>query len=58
MTEHIRKCPADGSYTLEKKCSCGCDTFIPRPPKFSLIDKYADLKREIKKNELKEKGLY
>jgi H/ACA ribonucleoprotein complex subunit 3 len=45
-------------YTLEKKCpSCGKETVIPRPPKFSLQDKYAALRRESKKEELKERKL-
>ncbi|MEW5896766.1 MAG: nucleolar RNA-binding Nop10p family protein [Nanoarchaeota archaeon] len=58
MAEHIRKCPAEGTYTLEKKCSCGAETVVPRPPKFSLKDKYAPLRREIKREELKKKMLY
>lgn len=50
MAEHIRKCVDDLRYTVEKKCpSCGKETILPRPPKFSLEDKYAALRREYKK---------
>lgn len=59
MAEHIHKCLFDNRYTLEKVCpACGKETIIPRPPKFSLDDKYAGLRREAKMEELKKKGLY
>ncbi len=59
MAEHIRKCVDDQRYTLEQKCpSCGKETILPRPPKFSLEDKYASLRRESKKDELKGKGFF
>ena len=59
MAEHIQKCVDDQKYTLEKKCpSCGKETILPRPPKFSLQDKYASLRRESKKEELRKKGLF
>lgn len=58
MAEHIRKCVDDQRYTLEKNCpACGKETILPRPPKFSLQDRYASLRRESKKQELQEKGL-
>ncbi len=44
---------------LEQLCpSCRTATIIPKPPKFSLDDKYAGLRREVKRKELGEKGLY
>ncbi|MDP3699120.1 MAG: nucleolar RNA-binding Nop10p family protein [Nanoarchaeota archaeon] len=59
MAEHIRKCVDDQGYTLEKNCPiCGKETILPRPPKFSLPDKYASLRRESKKTGLQEKGLF
>lgn len=59
MVEHIHKCISCAHYTLEDKCpSCGSATIMPRPPKYSPDDKYAQMKREIKKEELKKKGLY
>jgi len=59
MVEHIHKCPQCSRYTLEDTCPvCKVPTFLPRPPKFSLQDKYAKMKREMKKPELAQKGLY
>lgn len=59
MSEHIHKCFACMKYTMEKKCPrCGAATVLPKPPKFSLEDKYAGYRRESKKKELLEKGLY
>ena len=52
MSQSINKCPSCNTYTLEKICSkCGVDTLLPRPPKFSLNDKYAQYRREVKKSE-------
>ncbi|HLD79914.1 MAG TPA: nucleolar RNA-binding Nop10p family protein [Candidatus Nanoarchaeia archaeon] len=59
MAEHIHKCLTDLHYTIAKLCPlCNTTTILPRPPKFSLQDKYAALRREEKKKELKEKKLY
>lgn len=59
MSEHLHKCISCECYTLEEKCpTCNNPAVIPRPPKFSLDDKYAKLRREIKKEELSKKGLY
>lgn len=53
MAEHIRKCVHDQRYTIEKECpQCKKETIIPRPPKFSLQDKYAGMRRESKKKDL------
>ena len=61
MAKHIYKCSSCLRYTLEDTCP-SCEkkerTVLPRPPKFSLEDKYADLQREVKKEELVKKGLY
>ena len=58
MAMHIQRCSEHG-YTLEKECKkCNLETATPRPPKFSLEDKYGDYRRDVKKKELKEKGLY
>ncbi len=56
MSEHILQCPVCKKYTLQDECHT--KTFFPRPPKFSLDDKYAPLRREAKKEELVKKGLY
>lgn len=59
MAKHIHKCTSCRTYTLEEKCpSCSKEAVIPRPPKFSLGDKYAELRRKVKKEELKKRGLY
>ena len=59
MSQHIYKCVSCSSYTIEEKCSkCGEKAILPRPPKFSLDDKYAHLKREAKKEGFRKKGLY
>jgi H/ACA ribonucleoprotein complex subunit 3 len=58
MARHIHKCSTCQFYTIEKKCSkCGGVTVLPRPPKFSLNDKYSGLRREVRKKELKKLGL-
>jgi rRNA maturation protein Nop10 len=46
MAAHIMKCPSCEKYTMKKKCCV--DTVFPRPPKFSLNDKYADYRRKSK----------
>jgi H/ACA ribonucleoprotein complex subunit 3 len=59
MVEHIHKCVSCNKYTLKESCpDCGSATILPRPPKYSSEDKYAQMKREIKKEELKKKNLY
>ena len=55
--EHIRKCSSCGKYTMEKNCSqCSAETALAKPPKFSPDDKYASMRREIKREELMKKG--
>ena len=59
MAQHIYHCSACRSYTLAELCPrCGQKTLLPRPPKFSLDDKYAPLRREARKEGWREKGLY
>jgi len=59
MAEHIYKCVKDRSYTMEKFCPrCNAAAILPRPPKFSLQDKYSSLRRESRKTGLQEKNLY
>jgi len=56
--KHILACSPCGKYTLEKTCPrCGKETILARPPKFSLEEKYGELRRKVKKEEWKEKGL-
>ena len=59
MSQHIFKCLNCRSYSLEDSCSgCGGKCVTPRPPKFSLEDKYADYRRITKLEELKKRNLY
>jgi len=59
MAAHIHRCPHEKIYTLGNECpSCARQTILPKPPKFSLDDKYANMRRQIKKKELQEQGLY
>lgn len=57
MAEHIHKCNSCEKYTLEKKCPvCNQETILAKPPKFSPDDKYAELRRRAKKEELEKSG--
>ncbi len=59
MAEHLYKCSSCKIYTLKKECpACGKAALLPRPPKFSLQDKYAEYRRKAKKEGLIEKELY
>lgn len=43
---------------MKQECpKCSLKTVEARPPRFSLDDKYASYRREVKEKELKEKGL-
>ena len=57
MAKHIYKCISCNNYTLEESCKCGGKAVFPRPPMFSLDDKYAGLRRKVRKEELEKKGL-
>ena len=57
MAKHIHKCGSCQLYTLHEACpKCQGKTIIPKPPKFSLNDKYSSYRRESKKEEFAEKG--
>ena len=58
MAQKIHKCTSCSQYTMGDICiSCGSKAIIPRPPKFSLTDKYANYRRKTRTKELIEKGL-
>jgi len=45
----IKKCSLCNRYTMKDRCpSCGGETRIAHPPKFSIEDKYAKYRRMIK----------
>jgi len=52
----ILRCQKCGQYTLEPS-HCNQQAIPPRPPRFSVEDKYADLKRKAKQEDLKKRGL-
>jgi len=44
---------------MSEECpKCKNKTILPKPPKFSLEDKYAGYRRKVIKEELIQKGLY
>jgi H/ACA ribonucleoprotein complex subunit 3 len=46
----MRKCPNCKIYTFKEKCpKCGAYTVFPNPPKFSPLDKYGKLRRNLKR---------
>ncbi|ACX73055.1 RNA-binding protein Nop10p [Methanocaldococcus vulcanius M7] len=51
----MRKCPRCESYSLRDTCpKCREKTIIPKPPKFSLEDRWGKYRRMLKR-ELKKK---
>ena len=45
-------------YTMKQECpKCSLKTVEAKPPRFSLDDKYSSYRREVKREELEEKGL-
>ncbi len=59
MGKLLRKCVDCRRYTMtEDNCpECGGKTINPQPAKFSIIDKYGDYRRKLKKmNESSEKS--
>ncbi|MBT5739491.1 ribosome biogenesis protein [Candidatus Woesearchaeota archaeon] len=56
MAAVLKQCAICKQYTL-KQNHCQKLTILPRPPKYSPIDKLGKYRREAKKDFLKEKGL-
>ncbi len=46
---HILKCTTCKSYGLEEKCTCGSKRERVTPAKYSPEDKYAEYRRQAKK---------
>jgi len=47
----MKKCQKCGTYTLKDICpNCGEKTAIPKPPKFSLEDRWGKYRRMLKKS--------
>jgi H/ACA ribonucleoprotein complex subunit 3 len=54
---HILKCEKCGKYSMKEGCACGGRAVNVKPPKYSPDDKYAELRRKVKRQALEEKGL-
>jgi len=54
---HILKCQECGSYNLSPSCRCSGTAVTPRPPKFSLEDKYSSYRRKAKEEDYRKRGL-
>ncbi|WP_456373138.1 RNA-protein complex protein Nop10 [Methanocaldococcus sp.] len=47
----MKKCLKCGTYTLKDVCpKCGEKTIIPKPPKFSLEDRWGKYRRMLKRS--------
>ncbi len=57
MAKHILKCIKCKKYSLEKVCECGGQCIEVKPPKYSPDDKYENLRRKAKEEDLQNKGL-
>ncbi len=55
--KHILFCNKCKRFTMQENCSCGEKALTKKPAKYSLDFKYRNLRREAKKEELKNKGL-
>ena len=55
--KHILKCAKCGKYTMKEVCSCGNNTLVAKPLKYSPDDKFGSYKRKAKLNEYAERGL-
>ena len=59
MTKYLQKCKECNQYGLlndTSKCrSCGGQLLNPKPPKFSLIDKYGKYRMKYFKEEFEKK---
>lgn len=55
----IRFCTRCAEYTLSEMCPrCGAASFEKKPPKYSPQDRTAKYRREARKQDLGERGLF
>lgn len=54
---HMFKCKNCGKYTMKEICSCGGAAVVPRPAKYSPLDKFANYRRQAKIDEYKSRGM-
>lgn len=55
MATVLRHCSVCKKYTLQEN-HCDQPTLLPRPPKFSLTDKYGEYRRQARLAERKQLG--
>ncbi|MEE9151646.1 MAG: RNA-protein complex protein Nop10 [Thermoplasmata archaeon] len=48
MRSIMRKCEGCGRYSMKDICSCGNETIVPIPPRFSPHDRYGEYRRRLK----------
>jgi len=56
--KHILFCKKCKKFTMNELCACGEKAESLKPAKYSPHFKYAHLRREARKKELEEKGLF
>jgi len=49
MRTLLRKCKRCGIYTMKDICSCGNETIVPVPPRFSPQDRFGKYRRKLKR---------
>jgi rRNA maturation protein Nop10 len=54
--KHILKCEKCNKFTMKKICECGEETKSLKPQRYS-PQKFAEYRREARKENLKERGL-
>ncbi len=57
MARHILRCEKCHDYTMSDECKCGGKAVTSKPAKYSPDDKYADIKRKVKREEIEKRGL-
>ncbi|MBI2657439.1 ribosome biogenesis protein [Candidatus Woesearchaeota archaeon] len=55
--KHIFICVKCGKYTMKEKCSCGNETLMPRPLKYTPDDRLSAYRRKAKHEEYLKRGL-
>ncbi len=54
MTHHLLKCGQCKTYTMKSTCNCGGIAVNPKPPKYSMEDRYGEYRRKAKEENTKE----
>ncbi|MGM5488806.1 MAG: nucleolar RNA-binding Nop10p family protein [Nanobdellota archaeon] len=58
MARHILYCWTCNEYTISESCpTCSSPAVTVRPPKYSPDDRYAEMRRKLKEEEYRKRGL-